>query len=250
VKITVIIPTYNRVATLPHAIRSLLKQKADVDLDILVIDDGSIDETPALLAELCQCHNELRVVRQNNAGIVAARNTGLANLHRDANIVTFLDSDDLSVPNRFAADLPHFTADPALEITYGRMLMVDSLDYENLCPSANSQSVDIVGIQLASAIYRRSLIERIGRFDPDLPQGEDTDYLLRIFEANTNFLQTDTRCVYYLRHPGNISRKGAELRRGFAQAIHKSMLRRKADPSIRLNKPDFEVQALRNVGFL
>jgi glycosyltransferase involved in cell wall biosynthesis len=247
-KITVIIPTYNRATILVHAINSLLAQKAEVDLDILVVDDGSTDETSELLTELCQRHNELRVVRQDNAGISAARNAGLANLHRDSKFVTFLDSDDLSVAGRFAADLPHFDHDPALEITYGRMLLVDCLDYDRLRPAVNSQSLDIVGIQLACAIFRRSLIERIGIFDREMSQGEDTDYLLRIFEANTKFLQTYTMCVYYLRHPDNISRNEADLQRGFIGAIHKSMLRRKADPSIRLIKPEFELQALRDVG--
>ena len=248
-KITVIVPTFNRAKTLPYAIRSLVEQRGDAELDILVVDDGSTDDTPDILADLSQQHPEIRVVSQPNSGVTMARNTGIENLHPEAEFVSFLDSDDLSPAGRFAADLPKFQSDPLVEITYGRMMYVENFDYTRLCPQTGSRTADIIGIHLSCAIFRRSLIGRIGRFDPELLQGEDTDYLLRVFEANTRFCQTDTQCLYYLRHPDSLTKNIAASKRYFALAIRKSILRRKADPSIRIHKPDFEIQALKTTGF-
>ena len=248
-KTTVIIPTFNRVKTLPHAIRSLTAQRGDVDLDILVINDGSTDGTGDLLDDLSGKIPELRVVTKANQGVCAARNTGLDNLLPETSLVSFLDSDDISPKGRFAADIPHFIDNPDIELTYGRMMYVDALDYENGIPAKGSKQADIIGVQLSSAIFRRSLIDRIDKFDPEMIQGEDTDFLLRVFEANTRYVQTDTMCVYYLRHPDSLMKDGKEAARYFALAIRKSMLRRKADPSIVLNKPDFDVMALKKTGY-
>jgi len=231
-KITVIVPTFNRSKTLPYAIRSLIEQRGDADLDILVVDDGSTDDTPDILADLSRQHRELRVVSQPNSGVTMARNTGIVNLHPEAEFVPFLDSDDLSPEGRFAADLPKFRSNPLVEITYGRMMYVDNIDYTCLRPQTGSRTADIIGIHLSCAIFQRSLIKRIGLFDPEMLQGEDTDYLLRVFEANTRFCQTDTQCPYYFRHPDSLSKDIAAYKRNFALAIRKCILRRKPDPSI------------------
>ena len=75
-KITVIIPTYNRVEMLGRAIQSLLRQRHEVDLDILVIDDASTDGTAELLVTLSATHPAVRVLRQNtNTGPSMARTT-------------------------------------------------------------------------------------------------------------------------------------------------------------------------------
>ncbi len=89
-----------------------MRQRHDADLDILVVDDGSEDATSAVLADLGRKHAEIRIIRRENGGVTAARNTGLANLLPETDFITFLDSDDVSPTGRFAADLPRFEADP------------------------------------------------------------------------------------------------------------------------------------------
>ena len=79
-KITFIIPTYNRASFLPMAVRSVFDQHGSYDLDVLIVDDGSTDNTPDVITEICQSYPQVRTVRQENAGISAARNTGLRNL--------------------------------------------------------------------------------------------------------------------------------------------------------------------------
>lgn len=246
---TVIIPTYNRAALLERAVASLLRQRHEADLDILVVDDGSTDDTPALIAALCRDHAGIRTVRRDNGGVTAARNTGLANLLPGTDFLTFLDSDDVSPAGRFAADLPRFAADPGLDLTYGRMMLVDPIDDAALAPAAGARTVEIVGIHLSAAIFRRRVVDRVGPFDADFRQAEDTDYLLRVFESGATFVQTDTLCLYYRRHEHNMTRDTATARRSFTAAVFKSMQRRRAKPGVALAKPRFDVQALSEVGF-
>ena len=94
--IAVVIPTYNRARFVGEAIDSVLAQTDPVD-EIIVVDDGSTDETPAVLAAY---GSRITVLRQANAGASAARNAGAA--HATATWLTFLDSDDLWHPERIA----------------------------------------------------------------------------------------------------------------------------------------------------
>ncbi|AWB49164.1 glycosyl transferase family 2 [Gemmobacter aquarius] len=235
----VIIPTYNRAAFLPHAIGSVLRQGAVDEIDVIVVDDGSQDGTPAVLAALARDHANLLVVRQANAGVAAARNAGLAALTARHDLVSFLDSDDVMPAGRIAADAAVLRDRPELDLTYGRMLLVDALDYARLAPTEGARRADVVGISLSAALMRRRVIERVGRVDESFRQAEDTDYLLRVFEAGLRFEQTATVCVYYLQHGANMTRDLAEVRRYFVRALHLSVRRRAADPALRLVKPDF-----------
>lgn len=237
--ISVLVTTYNRAAMLPVAIASIARQRCDAEIDILIVDDGSSDDTPAVIAELARTYPNLRHVRQDNAGIAAARNTALANLLPETDFVTFLDSDDAMPEGRLAADLPHLLADPALELTYARLMAVETIDPAELAPPRACWRREGCVPQLSLALFRRSLIDRIGQFDEALLQAEDTDYLLRIFETGTRFLQTETIALYYRRHPGNITANRAEMQRSFAAALLRSSKRRRADPTRVLRTPGF-----------
>lgn len=246
VKATVIVPVFNRAVALRRAVLSILQNADAVDLDILIVDDGSTDQTPDVIRGLAAAHPQVRSVRRENGGVTKARNTGLEHLLADTAVVTFLDSDDVMTAHRFAADLPALLREDAagkpVELTYGRMLVTNEIDGETLAPPDRAVTKDLVGVQLACGLYRRSLIDRIGRFDEDLLQSEDTDYLLRIFEEGTVFVQTDTVCHYYLRHAGNMTKRLDEAKKYFALTVFKSMQRKRKDPSRVLNKPVFEVR--------
>jgi len=95
--VSVIIPTFNRAEQLPRAIRSVLTQ-AWADFELLVVDDGSTDETSELLARLDD--RRVRCLRQENQGVSSARNLGLR--HARGRLVTFLDSDDEAHPDWLA----------------------------------------------------------------------------------------------------------------------------------------------------
>jgi glycosyltransferase involved in cell wall biosynthesis len=240
-KTTVIIPVYNRPKTLVLAVKSLIQHNEPVDLDILIVDDGSTDETPQVLAKLAGTYPNVRSVWRDNGGVSKARNTGLDNLLDSTKIVTFLDSDDMMLPGRFIADVPILANQPHIGVTYGNMIATNGLDPDTLAPFKDAAQQEITSIHLSCGLFRRSLIERIGYFDETLPQAEDTDYLLRIFESGTRFVQTTTVCHYYLRHSGGMTRNVDEARKCFARALMKSLQRRKVDPTLKIRKPDFDI---------
>jgi len=90
--VSVIIPSYNRCQQLKEAIDSVLAQDFE-DSELIVVDDGSTDKTPDLLADYDE---KLTAIRRNNGGVSAARNTGIA--AASGELIAFLDSDDLWLP--------------------------------------------------------------------------------------------------------------------------------------------------------
>jgi len=97
-KLSVIVPVYNVARYLPICLDSLLAQSRPLD-EILLIDDGSTDACPAILSEYAAGHPSLRVIRRENGGLAAARNTGLD--AASGEWVGFVDSDDWVVPTMF-----------------------------------------------------------------------------------------------------------------------------------------------------
>jgi len=249
-KLSVIMPVYNRERYVGSALRSLLRQRDAADLDIIVVDDGSTDDTAAIVRSLICEAPCIRLFQQENGGVTRARNSGLRQLRPDTELVSFLDSDDISPAGRFMADVELFQKDSGLELTYSKMMLVDRLDDETLEPAADSNSITVRGIHLSAAIFSRRLIDRIGDFDEDFEQAEDTDYLLRGFEIGPRHLLPDTLALYYRRHPGNMTRQDDVQSREFLRAVYKSMKRRKANPSLRRIEGIFELKKLADWQFI
>ena len=249
-KLSVIMPVYNRQHYVGSALRSLLRQRDAADLDIIVIDDGSTDGSAEVVRSFMTEMPSIRLFQQANAGVTKARNAGLRQLLPETELVSFLDSDDISPAGRFKADLACFKADPDLELTYSRMTLVDLIDDETLEPAPESHSVTVRGIHLSAGIFARQFVERIGSFDEDFNQAEDTDYLLRAFEGGPRYTMPDTVALYYRRHPGNMTKEPDVPHREFMRAIYKSMKRRKADPSLRPIEGIFDFKELADWRFM
>lgn len=242
-KLSVIMPVYNRERYIVSALRSLLRQRDAADLDIIVIDDGSTDGSAEAVRAMMSETSCIRLFQQSNLGISNARNTGLRQLLPETRFVSFLDSDDISLAGRFKADLACFATDPGLDLTYSLIMLVDGVDDETLEPAAGYRSRTVRGISLSAGIFSRNLVDRIGSFDEAFRQSEDTDYLLRIFESGPRFMLPDTVAVYYRRHLGNATSELGVAVREHLRAIHKSMRRRKADPSLHKVEGIFELKS-------
>ena len=249
-KLSVIMPVYNREGFVGSALRSLLRQQDEADLDIIVIDDGSSDGSVAVVRELERQTPCIRLFQQTNGGVTRARNAGLKQLLPQTELVSFLDSDDISPAGRFREDLACFDADPDLELTYSRMMLVDRIDEDALAPAADSNSITVRGIHLSAGIFRRGLVERIGAFDEDFLQAEDTDYLLRVFESRPRYVMPDTVSLYYRPHPGNMTKEADVPFREFMRAVHKSIKRRKSNPSLARIEGIFDLKDLAGWRFM
>lgn len=249
-RLSVIMPVHNRETYVGAALRSLLRQRDAADLDIIVIDDGSTDGSAEAVRSMMGEAPCIRLFRQENMGVTRARNSGLRRLGPETELVSFLDSDDISPAGRFAADLDLFRRDLSLDLTYSRMMLVDRIDDETLEPTRDSNSITIRGIHLSAAIFSRRLLDRIGGFDEDFVQAEDTDFLLRSFEVGPRYTLPDTLALYYRRHAGNMTRQEDVQSREFMRAIFKSMKRRRADPSLKPIEGIFELKKLADWRFM
>jgi glycosyltransferase involved in cell wall biosynthesis len=225
--VSVIMPALNAGRFIEVAIRSLLREREAVDLDIIVIDDGSTDETKAIVEAMAGDFPEVRLLQNPRKGIAAARNTGLDNVRADCRFVTFLDADDISFPGRIERQRSLLVNDPTIDVLYGVMQMFNALDSSTLAPAAGSAIKIIRGPYLQSAMYRPAVIDKVGRFDESFRQGDDTDFILRVIDHQFKILLDDGIAAHYRRHDANVTLNVEEVQREFMMASLKFAVRRR-----------------------
>ncbi|MBL8579471.1 MAG: glycosyltransferase family 2 protein [Mesorhizobium sp.] len=231
-KTSVIMPAYNRERYIGSALRSLLRQRMEADLDIIVIDDGSRDGTADVVRSFMREAPEIRLFQKPNGGVASARNAGLTRLLPETAFVSFLDSDDVSPARRFRQDLAILRTDSQLDLTYAQICELDLIDEESLEPAEGSTRHVLRAVQLGSGLYRRKLVESLGGFDEGFVMADDMDFLFRLFEVEPRCAFSDAIAVYYRRHPDNITTNRALMRREFMQACSKSAARRRLNPAL------------------
>jgi len=180
-KVSVIIPTYNRASLVKEAIESVLSQTYD-NFEIIVIDDGSTDNTRELLGPY---KNKINYIFMKNMGVSAARNEGIKKSKGD--YITFLDSDDLWSANKLEEEIKYFDENPKAKVCY-----TDEIWFRNGArvnprkkhykPSGEIflELLPLCRISASSIMIKREVIEDIGLFDDTMPVCEDYDYWLRI----------------------------------------------------------------------
>jgi SAM-dependent methyltransferase len=207
----VVITTYNHAHFLQEAIRSVLGQTHPAD-EIVVVDDGSSDDPAAVVA----AYPQLRLLRQSNQGLAAARNAGLRALRSDK--VVFLDADDRLLPGAIAAGLACFAAAPASAFVYGAYRIVDAL-WQPLSPLTHHAvgaepwrdllRGNLVGMH-ATVMYDRARLVAGGAFDPAVRRCEDYDTYLRL--ARDGAVTSHAQLVAeYRRHDANMSLQADEM---------------------------------------
>lgn len=182
--VTVVIPAFNRAALLPRAIQSVLDQ-AYRPLELIVVDDHSEDETPAVLAPHAES-GRLRVIRHpQNMGVSAARNTGIRAGRGE--LIAFLDSDDQWLPGKVEAQVEYFREhrEEVLVQTQERWMRQGrrvNPGRKHLKKSGDIfiDSVALCLISPSAVMLRRSLLDEVGLFDENLPAAEDYDLWLRV----------------------------------------------------------------------
>lgn len=231
--VSVVIPCYGQAAYLEEAIESVLAQTY-AQVEIVVVDDGSPDNAARLAARFPW----VRCVRQANAGLAAARNTGIR--ESEGELLVFLDADDRLLPRALEVGVEELRAQPEAAFAFGRYRRVsgDGRRLENddqPRPEADPYSVflryNYAGIP-ATGIFRRSALEEAGNFDETLPGVEDYDLGLRLSRQFTIRPHSDY-VVEYRVHGGGMSRNPATMLKMTLEALGRQRRHVRSDPTLR-----------------
>jgi glycosyltransferase involved in cell wall biosynthesis len=214
--VSVVIPAFNAAMHIGRALDSVLAQDYS-PLEILVVDDGSTDDTAALVEDRFPF---VKVISQSNAGVAAARNTGLS--AASGELICFLDADDGWFPGKLHAQVSYLRAHPEVALVYHDWLVWSPESCEEVptppeYPMASTLPVDaqksgFIYAQLlmscvvhtSTVMMRRSVVEDIGVFDASLKKGEDYDYWMRVSQ-NREMHKLDRVYSYYRVAPGSLS---------------------------------------------
>jgi len=227
--VTAAITTYNRAAFLPRTLESVFAQSRPAD-EVLVVDDGSTDETGAVLAGYGE---QIRVVTQTNGGRSAARNTAV--LEARGELISFLDSDDRWLPDKLARQVPVFDQQPLVGLVHGHVDLIDGDDralpeeteqHHRLFTAAHANGVTYAGYAFDCRCFSSALTARvdalrdIGLYDPSLLLDDYDVYLRMALDSKIVFLEGPAVALYR-HHPEQMSTY--ELTMGQIQTAQKHL---------------------------
>jgi glycosyltransferase involved in cell wall biosynthesis len=220
-KVSVIIPTYNRGWILREAIDSVLAQDY-TDYELIVVDDGSTDDTRKILGSYGR---DIIVLRQPNQGVSAARNRGIAESH--AQLVAFLDSDDLWLSQKLTRQVAFFQSNPDAMICQTEETWVRNgvrvnpkKRHHKLSGLIFEPSLALCLVSPSAVMIRKTLFDTVGLFDERLPACEDYDLWLRISCQYPVFLIDEPLIIKRGGHQDQLS-KAAGLDKYRIQALTK-----------------------------
>jgi glycosyltransferase involved in cell wall biosynthesis len=206
---TVVIPTHDRHVMVREAIGSALAQQS-AEFEIIVVDDGSTDDTAAALAS--ELGSRIHLIRTENRGVAAARNLGVAAGRGE--LIAFLDSDDLWLPGKLAAQVAFMHCHPEAQICQTEEIWIRNGHRVNACdhhrkPNGTifERSLDLCLVSPSAVLMRRSLFDRTGGFDESLPACEDYDLWLRISRNTPVWLLPEALVVKRGGHADQLSRR-------------------------------------------
>ena len=213
VKVSVIIPAYNGDRYLGEAIDSVLQQTY-LDYEIIVVDDGSTDNTARVAKQYGSC---VRYLSQTNQGVAASRNFGLAAALGD--YIAFLDQDDLFLPHKLSSQVKLLDRDRNLGIVNSGWQIYQDEDSNNLLISKaavqpwkqipNLSAANLIvwkPVFLGAMLFRRVWLERAGGFNTTLEQTPDVDLVMRLAKIGCPAAWVKQITVKYRQHEANASK--------------------------------------------
>jgi len=228
----VVITTYNHAHFLRDALDSVRSQTRAADA-IVVVDDGSTDDPGSVTA----AYSDVRLIRQENRGLAAARNAGLAAV--GTSHVVFLDADDRLEPEAIAAGLGCFARIPDCGFVYGGHRYIDAAGQdigERFEPPGDEPYLNLlrrnfIGMH-ATVMYRRDLLAGAGGFDERLRRCEDYDVYLRMARRHPVAAYPDLVADYRL-HGENMSADHGAMLRSALEVHARHAPSASADPRLR-----------------
>jgi glycosyltransferase involved in cell wall biosynthesis len=190
-RVSVVLPVYNRAQFVADAIRSVLEQGYK-DFELIVVDDGSTDDTPGVLKEFS---DRAEIIRQDNKGPAAARNRAIQRSRGE--LIAFIDSDDIWLPQKLEAQVAFLDDNPAIGMVHCdgwvveefkglSELQPDATFYRKKKPPFGDTAKSRImktAIVTSHVVVRREVMDRVGLFPEDLLVHEDVDLFFRMLEA-------------------------------------------------------------------
>lgn len=222
--ISVVIPSYNREATLSRALNSVLNQSSAVD-EVIVVDDGSSDNSAAVIQ---QQFPTIKLIQQPNQGVSAARNTGINAASGDW--IALLDSDDEWLPEKIATIRQAQINNPEEILFHSDEIWIRNGSRVNQMNKHAKYGGDIFKyclplcvISPSAVVIHRSVFEQIGFFNEKLPACEDYDLWLRFCHRFPVFYIEKPLIKKYGGHEDQLSRKYWGMDRFRIRALHDLM---------------------------
>lgn len=230
-KVSVVIPAYNAMSYLPETVESVLRQTF-TDFEVLIIDDGSSDHIVQWVSQLV--NPRVKLISQENQGVPAARNTGIA--HAQAEYVSFLDADDLWEPTILEKQVRCMEDNPAVGLVHTWMALIDQqgkptgrVMTSNTEGDVWKQLVEQNTVPSSSVMVRRCCFETVGGFDQNLRNIDDWDMWIRI-AARYPFAVVKEPLMRYRQHHNNMTKNWQVVEQACQIIIEKAF--RSAPPEL------------------
>lgn len=185
--VSVIIPIYNTEKYIEETILSVLKQTHS-NLELIVVDDGSTDNTFKFLEAICKDDRRIKLIKQKNQGVSIARNTGFS--VSKGSYIAYLDADDVWAPNCLELMLIKFSSDKFLGLVHGDYQMMDENSQKTAKVYSGHEGYLLDNLLLggggeyifgiSGGLVKREVIETVGGFDKELSNGADHEFYFRV----------------------------------------------------------------------
>ena len=236
--VSVIIPAYDVAEFIGEALDSVFSQSF-TDYEVIVINDGSPD-TAKLERALAPYMPRIVYLKQENRGVSAARNTGIAAAR--GSLIAFLDGDDVWLPNYLEVQVKRIQADPTIDVLYPNVLMFGGSseageEFMAICPSNGEVTFERLLLQECNvsncSIARKETIVRAGMFDESLRSVEDFDLWLRVIKDGGRIAYHRDVLARYRRRQGSLTADPIWLSEHILEVLTKVKQRTDLTPSER-----------------
>jgi glycosyltransferase involved in cell wall biosynthesis len=223
-KVSVVIPAYNAMTYLPETVASVLQQTFS-DFELIIVNDGSSDNIVEWVSGLED--PRVKIISQENRGVAAARNTGIA--HAQGEYIAFLDADDLWEPTKLEKQTYCLDNNPPVGLVYTWTALIDQWGRPtrrvwNPHIEGNVWEHIVVNDMIStgsSPMIRSKCFEAVGVFDPTLASCEDRDMWTRI-AVHYPFALVKEFLTFYRRHAHNMTNQHQKIIQTLRQVIEKT----------------------------
>jgi glycosyltransferase involved in cell wall biosynthesis len=256
-RVAVVVPAYQCEQYIAETLRSIQDQTHQ-DWECIVIDDGSTDGTAGIVRAFADSDPRVRLVRQVNRGLPAARNTGIRNVSPGVEFVSFVDADDTLCGDALSTLVSRLTENGDAVGSYGYAELMDE-DGRPMDPGfhparqkdrwriegwVNRRVSELEPVEFAEwvvvgplwppavGLHRRDVVDAVGGFDEDLKQVEDTDFYIRMSRFGP-YLPVGRQVAWYRQHRGQMTTRRAEFWHSHDRVRHKAWISAQNTPDQR-----------------